>query len=784
MFQASRLRQMVSFLYEKRFFTRLIITTALIAIIPSLLSNIVSYYKVSRTFEEESGRIKLQYINQTKNAMEMILKRIQENSNLLVLNEAILGFERFPNGRYYESLQGELQRSDLLGLYEYLEAKKKAMMTIHLFRVSNEYVHSVYFYDRKKELVLTSEHDGSMRQFHAEEFYDRTWQSMYENLGRNASVISYRKAEQDRGPDEHVLTYFYKTKDHNAVIVNLSGSKIYGEMIQKMNDRDDIYLAAADGTILLHGDQENLNRPIQTLLSGAQEAIGKEGSFAVSDGRRKWLVSHTFSPYLGWTFINVSDFQALSEGTASIKQTIVLSAGLLLFLSFALAYVSSKSLYQPIIRLKDSIGGDFHQRNGIDELGAIGNYMKLTVKERDYYKEKLEESLPIQREQFKWSLLHRHTIALDEIERRKAYLNIDIPSKHLAVFALAVHEDYQPAYDFVKLHLMEKLKQSAILNMKHFIAACENGLIAIVVNCAGMNDQQLYSLGERLLEQVNAAVNHPCTLGISRMCHSILELPQAFEEAQTALRYRILYGSGQVIAVDEIRIHSEHVFHYPAHIQKELLAHMKTMRKAEALQAFQEWMSDLHDHKSKLHYNQIQPIFMQLLAGILHELNQMGVNPNHVMGETDLYRELLELKSIEQIEAWFQHLIQQAVDLIQKEQSAKGNQHIAKVIQIMERDYDRDLSLHSVAEELSMNPAYISRLFKQMTGQTFVEYLKRIRIEKSKELLLNSSLKINEVGRRVGYEHSYYFIKVFKELMGLTPGEFKKLYGSTWSKNA
>jgi two-component system response regulator YesN len=89
-----------------------------------------------------------------------------------------------------------------------------------------------------------------------------------------------------------------------------------------------------------------------------------------------------------------------------------------------------------------------------------------------------------------------------------------------------------------------------------------------------------------------------------------------------------------------------------------------------------------------------------------------------------------------------------------------------------------------VAEELSMNPAYISRLFKQMTGQTFVEYLKRIRIEKSKELLLNSSLKINEVGRRVGYEHSYYFIKVFKELMGLTPGEFKKLYGSTWSKNA
>ncbi|WP_420852203.1 helix-turn-helix domain-containing protein [Paenibacillus hamazuiensis] len=65
-----------------------------------------------------------------------------------------------------------------------------------------------------------------------------------------------------------------------------------------------------------------------------------------------------------------------------------------------------------------------------------------------------------------------------------------------------------------------------------------------------------------------------------------------------------------------------------------------------------------------------------------------------------------------------------------------------------------------------------------MTGEPFVDYLKRVRIEKSKELLARSDLKIGEIGKRVGYVNSYYFIKVFKETMGLTPGEYKKLVGS------
>lgn len=95
---------------RRKFFIRLILTIALIAVIPNLISDVVAYYKVSHTFEEETGRNKAQYLNQTINSMEIVLNRIKENSNLLAMNQWFQEFEKFPSGAYYEGLRGRFRR--------------------------------------------------------------------------------------------------------------------------------------------------------------------------------------------------------------------------------------------------------------------------------------------------------------------------------------------------------------------------------------------------------------------------------------------------------------------------------------------------------------------------------------------------------------------------------------------------------------------------------------------------------------------------------------------------
>ncbi|WP_248924585.1 hypothetical protein [Paenibacillus hamazuiensis] len=111
-------------LKKRTFFIKMMLATAFISIIPNLLTGVVSYYNVSKTFEQETGETKLQYLNQTINAMEIVVGRIKENANLLVMNQSVQDFEQFPNGSYYEGMQGEFAKEDLPFLYEYLTTKK------------------------------------------------------------------------------------------------------------------------------------------------------------------------------------------------------------------------------------------------------------------------------------------------------------------------------------------------------------------------------------------------------------------------------------------------------------------------------------------------------------------------------------------------------------------------------------------------------------------------------------------------------------------------------------
>ena len=79
-----------------------------------------------------------------------------------------------------------------------------------------------------------------------------------------------------------------------------------------------------------------------------------------------------------------------------------------------------------------------------------------------------------------------------------------------------------------------------------------------------------------------------------------------------------------------------------------------------------------------------------------------------------------------------------------------------------------------IAENMYLSPFYISKLFKSETGDTPINYLISLRMEKAKELLdRNPALSIQEVAAQVGYEDAYHFSKLFKKYYGLSPMYYK-----------
>ena len=85
-----------------------------------------------------------------------------------------------------------------------------------------------------------------------------------------------------------------------------------------------------------------------------------------------------------------------------------------------------------------------------------------------------------------------------------------------------------------------------------------------------------------------------------------------------------------------------------------------------------------------------------------------------------------------------------------------------------------DISLDKISKNMYLSPVYISKIFKEETGTSPINYLIQIRLEKAKQILEKDTMPINMVAKAVGYEDAYYFSKLFKKYYGMSPSTYSK----------
>lgn len=110
---------------------------------------------------------------------------------------------------------------------------------------------------------------------------------------------------------------------------------------------------------------------------------------------------------------------------------------------------------------------------------------------------------------------------------------------------------------------------------------------------------------------------------------------------------------------------------------------------------------------------------------------------------------------------------------IRNENGINFNEKIISIIKsYVEKNY-ASVTLEDLTKQVHMNPDYISKFFKQKTGQNFSDYLIEVRMKKSAELLDNISYKTYEISDMVGYSNSFNFTRTFKNYFGMSPREYR-----------
>jgi two-component system response regulator YesN len=87
---------------------------------------------------------------------------------------------------------------------------------------------------------------------------------------------------------------------------------------------------------------------------------------------------------------------------------------------------------------------------------------------------------------------------------------------------------------------------------------------------------------------------------------------------------------------------------------------------------------------------------------------------------------------------------------------------------------DSSISLNIIANKIGLTPAYVSKLFKQELGISYIDYITDLRINRAKELLESHNYKIYEISEMIGYNNTNYFIYLFKKHVGISPAEYRK----------
>lgn len=131
----------------------------------------------------------------------------------------------------------------------------------------------------------------------------------------------------------------------------------------------------------------------------------------------------------------------------------------------------------------------------------------------------------------------------------------------------------------------------------------------------------------------------------------------------------------------------------------------------------------------------------------------------------------------EQIIKYFEEQIKKFISKINDQRNSIGRQAVVKAKEFIDSNYATEISLKEVADAVYLNPSYFSQLFKETTGENFINYLTKVRIEKAKSLLRESAYKVYEVAQAVGYTDQAYFSRIFKQVVGVNPADFRRRLG-------
>lgn len=162
---------------------------------------------------------------------------------------------------------------------------------------------------------------------------------------------------------------------------------------------------------------------------------------------------------------------------------------------------------------------------------------------------------------------------------------------------------------------------------------------------------------------------------------------------------------------------------------------------------------------------------IELIVIIHKNLLEHNIHSTH---DNNYISEILNLNNFNELETWCRDKISSICDTTKKLQKKNLSKLVINAKKYIDVNFYNDITLEEISKEACVSPHYFSRLFKEETGENYIDYLTKVRINKAKELMHNTNISIKEICYKIGYNDPNYFSRLFKKIEKISPTDYLK----------
>ncbi|MDR0270265.1 response regulator transcription factor [Paenibacillus sp.] len=283
--------------------------------------------------------------------------------------------------------------------------------------------------------------------------------------------------------------------------------------------------------------------------------------------------------------------------------------------------------------------------------------------------------------------------------------------------------------------------------------------------------EHAYRIAEEARFYIEKFLKFTVSIGVGQAVRSAEELPLSYKNALSALDYRFLLGKNRVLSILDIEGRPSYGNLSRSDWDRQLASAVKTGSFQEVRQLIQQFVADLKASMAPL-----APCILHIqkvLISLVNTAQELGLEDCRQIRQIQL-NDVCKFKTLDEIEVWLEETVSSVMAAIADNRNHYTLTQIRKAAEYIETHYaEEKMSLQDICRHVLMSTSYFSLVFKQHTGETFVEYLTRIRMEKAKEMLQHTTMKFYEIAGKVGYGDPNYFSILFKKHAGMTPREYR-----------